>query len=179
MPNRLTLTAHPSTDDLERAYRACRDPVERSHWQMVWLVSQGYTCPVVARLTGYRADTVRTVIHRYNEAGPPGIVDRRHANPGQPPLVPPAVREELRTVLAESPPDGGLWTGPKVAAWLTKRLDRAISPQRAWEVLQRIGLTLHQPRPRATTADPAAQTAFKGGSVTPSILSGRPTPQPS
>jgi transposase len=165
MPRCLSLTPHLSVDALERRYRACRDPVERSHWQMVWLVAQGQTCPTVARLVGYSERWVRTVIHRYNAAGPAGITDRRHANPGQPPLVPPAVREELRAALAEPPPDGGLWTGPKVATWLSDRLERAISPQRAWETLQRIGFTLHQPRPRAKAADPAAQDAFKKGAA--------------
>jgi transposase len=165
MPRCLSLTPHLSDAELERRYRTCRDPVERSHWQMVWLISQGHTCPAVARLTGYSETWVRTVIHRYTDAGPVGLTDHRHGNPGQPPLVPPAVREELRAVLADPPSDGGLWTSPKVAAWLTERLDRAISPQRAWEVLRGIGFTLHQPRPRATAADPEAQAAFKKGAA--------------
>jgi transposase len=165
MPRCLSLVPHLPDDELERRYRACRDAVERSHWHIVWLVAHGHTCPAVARLTGYSETWVRTVIHRYNADGPAGLTDRRHTNPGQPPLVPAAVCEELRAVLADPPPDGGLWTGPKVAAWLTERLDRAISPQRAWEVLQRIGFRLHQPRPRATTADPVAQDAFKRGAA--------------
>lgn len=180
MPRCLSLTPHLSDAELERRYRACRDPVGRSHWQMVWLVAQGYSCPAVARLVGYSETWVRTVIHRYNADGPAGLTDRRHANPGQPPLVPPAVREELRQVRADPPPSGGLWTSPKVAAWLTERLERAISPQRAWEVLRGIGFSLYQPRPRATAADPMAQDAFKkGGCVTPSIVSGQPIPRPS
>ena len=163
MPHRLSLLPHRSVAELEHGYRACRDPVERSHWQMVWLVAQGHTCPTVARLTGYRADTVRTVVHRYNAQGPAGLADRRHANPGQAPLVPAAMRAELRAALADPPPDGGLWTGPKVATWLSGRLDRTVRPQRAWEVLRALDFTLHRPRPRATTADPAAQLGFKKG----------------
>ena len=163
MPRSLSLTPHLADAELERRYRACRDPVERTHWHIVWLVSQGYTCPTVARLVGYSETWVRTLIHRYNDDGASALADRRHANPGQPPLVPPAVREALRVVLADPPPDGGLWTSPKVATWLADRLDRAISPQRAWETLQWLGYSLHQPRPRATTADPAAQVAFKKG----------------
>lgn len=165
MPRCLSLTPHLSDAELERRYRTCRDPVERSHWHIVWLVSQGHTCPAVARLTGYSETWLRTLVHRYNATGPAGLVDRRHANPGQPPLVPPAVRDELRQVLADPPPDGGLWTSPKVATWLTERLERTISPQRAWEVLRRIGFSLHQPRPRATAADPEAQDAFKKGAA--------------
>ena len=163
MPRCLTVVPHLSVAALEQRYRACRDPVERSHWQIVWLVSRRHSGAAVARLTGYSETWVRTLIHRYNAEGPAGLVDRRHANPGQPPLVPAAVREELRAALAAPPTDGGLWTGPKAAAWLSERLGREIRPQRAWEVLRSLDYTLHRPRPRATTADPAAQDAFKKG----------------
>lgn len=163
MPSRLTLTPQQSLAELEQRYRACRDAVERSHWHIVWLVGQGHSGAAVARLTGYSETWVRTIIHRYNADGPVGLVDGRHANPGRTPLVPPAVREELRERLAAPPPDGGLWTGPKVAAWLSERLDRPVSPQRAWETLRTLDFTLHQPRPRARRADPAAREAFKKG----------------
>ncbi len=165
MPRCLSLTPHLSLDELAGRSRACRDPVERSHWQMVWLVAQGHSGAAAARLSGYSETWVRTIIHRYNDHGPAGITDRRHANPGQPPLVPPVVRETLRERLAEPPPDGGLWTSPKVAAWLTERCDRPVSKQRAWETLRALGYTLHQPRPRAKRADPPAQEAFKKGAA--------------
>lgn len=165
MPRCLTVTPHLAVDELVHRYRACLDPVERSHWHIVWLVAQGHSGAAAARLTGYSETWVRTILHRYNDAGPDGIVDRRHANPGQPPLVSPLVREHLRAVLADPPSDGGLWSGPKVAAWLTAKLDREISPQRAWEVVRAIGFTLHQPRPHADRADPVAQDAFKKGAA--------------
>ena len=163
MPNRLTLTLHLPTEELEHRYRACRDPVERGRWHIVWLVGQGHSGAAVARLTSYSQTWVRTIIHRYNAQGPAGLADGRHTNPGQPPIVPPAVREALHARLADPPPDGGLWTGPKVAAWLSARCDRTVSPQRAWEVLQRIGFSLQQPRPLARRADPVAPDAFKKG----------------
>jgi transposase len=163
MPRTVTLVPHLSPADLEQRYRTCRDPVERTHWHMIWLVSQGHSGAAVARLTGYTDTWVLTIIHRYNDCGPVGLVDQRRTNPGQPPLVSPAVREELRARLATPPPDGGLWTSPKVAVWLTERVGRPISPQRAWETLQRIGFSRQRPRPQARAADPAAQAAFKKG----------------
>ena len=163
MPSRLTLTPHLSPAELDQRARACRNATEQVHWQMLRLVAQGHTGPTVARLTGYSENWVRTIVHRYNANGPAGIVDRRQDNRGRPVLVPPDVRAALRDRLADPPPDGGLWTGPKVAAWLSARLDRPISPQRAWETLQRIGFSLRQPRPHNPVADPAAQDAFKKG----------------
>jgi transposase len=163
MPRTVSLVPHLAACDLEHRYRQSGDPIERSHWHMIWLVSQGHSGAAVARLTGYSDTWVLTVIHRYNDLGPAGLVDRRRTAPGQPPLVSPAVQEALRERLATPPPDGGLWTSPKVAVWLTERVGRPISPQRAWETLQRIGFSLQQPRPRATAADPVAQAAFKKG----------------
>ena len=163
MPRCLELAPHLSVAELEHRYRQSRDPVERSHWHMLWLVGQGQTCPAVATLLGYSVPWVRTIVHRYNADGPAGVTDHRHANPGQPPLLSPAVRKELRAALATDPPDGGLWTSPKVAAWLTARLGRPVSKQRAWEALRTLGFTLHQPRPHATNADSAAQMTFKKG----------------
>ena len=43
--------------------------------------------------------------------------------------------------------------GPKAATWLSERLDRTVSPQRAWEVLGAVDHTLQRPRPRAAKAD--------------------------
>lgn len=163
MPARVTLSDHLPLADLERRYRTCRDPGERSRWHMLWLVGQGHSGAATARLTGYSDVWVRTIVHRYNDQGPDAVADGRRTNHGQAPLVPPDVRAELRAALADPPPDGGVWTGPTAAIWLSERLDRTVSPQRAWEVLRAVGYTLQRPRPRAAKADPAAQTAFKKG----------------
>jgi hypothetical protein len=85
MPRCLPLAPHRPDEDLEHRYRQRRDPVERTHWQMLWLVAQGHTCPAVATLLGYSEEWVRTMVHRDNRDGPTGIIDRRHGNPGQPP----------------------------------------------------------------------------------------------
>lgn len=167
MPRCLTVAPHLPVAALEQRYRQCRDPVERSHWQMLWLVAQGHHCPAVATLTGYSVNWVRTMVRRSNAEGSAGVVDRRQANPGAPPLLSPARREALRAALAEPPPDGGLGTGRKVAAWMSEQLGRPVGEPRGWEALQTLRWSPQRPRPRAATADPAAQDAFKkGGSAT-------------
>src|SRR3954449_7988126 len=47
------LAAHLSPAELGQRYRAARSPVERSHLQIVWLLSRGRGEREVARGTGY------------------------------------------------------------------------------------------------------------------------------
>jgi len=54
---------------LEHRYKKARDPVERSHLQIVWLLSEGRTTEEVCRVTGYSPGWVRRLARRYNERG--------------------------------------------------------------------------------------------------------------
>ncbi len=55
------MSPHASTKELERSYRKAKDPVERSHLQIVWLLSEGRTTEEVCRVTGYSPGWVRKV----------------------------------------------------------------------------------------------------------------------
>jgi transposase len=167
MARPLTVPPHLPVAELARRYRRARDPVERSHWQIVWLLARGEPTAAVGRATGYSVNWVREVAKRYREGGPAALGDRRHANPGAAPLLAPAEQAALRAALAGPAPDGGLWTGRKVAAWMGERLGRAVGEQRGWEWLRRLGFTPQRPRPAETRADPDAQAAFKKGGSRP------------
>lgn len=170
MPAYLTLPSHLPVAELERRYRAARDPVARSHWQILWLLSSGHRTTAVASVTGYTVNWVREIARRYRQEGPEGVGDRRHTNPGGPALLDAAGRAALQEALTGPPPDGGLWTGRQVATWLSAYVQRPIHPQRGWEYLTQLGFSLQQPRPTAVPADPVAQAAFnKGGSRPPSM----------
>lgn len=179
MPRRVSVADHMSLDDLERRYRMARDPVERTHWQAIWLVAGGRTCAETAAIVGYSLTWLRTMIRRYNAAGADGILDRRHMNPGGTPLLTATQRAELRTALSEPAPDGGLWTCQKVADWIGDLLGRPIGEQRGWDYLRRLGFSPQRPRPRETRADPDAQAAFvKGGCKPSSTPFSAPIPPP-
>jgi transposase len=167
MARRLTIPPHLTLAELERRYRRARDPVARSHWHILWLLAGGMATAEVARLTRYSVNWVREIARRYREEGPAAIGDRRHRNPGAAPLLDARQQAALREALGGPAPDGGLWTGRQVAAWMSQRLGRPVGPQRGWEWLRRLGFTPQRPRPRETRADPAAQEAFKKGGLPP------------
>ena len=169
MAQKMTVAPHLTVGELEQRYRGAEDRVARGQWHILWLLAQGIPTAEVARVTSYGVRWIQEVARRYRDGGPAAIGDRRHANPGAPPLLATAHQEQLRAALAGPAPDGGLWTGRQVAIWMSAALGRPVSPQRGWEWLRRLGFTPQRPRPRETRADAAAQEAFKkGGFVMPS-----------
>jgi transposase len=174
MPKPLSIQKHLTLPTLETRYRQAKDPVVRSHWQAIWLLAQGWAAVQVAAVTGYTVNWVRTLARRYNHLGPAGLEDRRHRNPGASGLLSATQRAALAVALEQPPPDGGVWTGPKAAAWMAATLGRRVHPQRGWETLRRLGWTSKVPRPRHAKADHTAQVAFKKPSRRPSRLSNRP-----
>jgi transposase len=173
----LAVAGHLSTEELGRRYRAARDRVERGHLQVVWLLAQGRSRGEVARVTGLSGVWVAEIVRRYDAAGPDGLGDRRRRNAGAKPLLGAEDEAALRAALAEPPPDGGLWTGPKVAAWMAARLGREVRPQRGWDYLKKLGYSPQVPRPRhAKAASPEEQAAYKKSSPRPWTSTARSTP---
>jgi transposase len=59
------------------------------------------------------------------------------------------------------PPDGGLWTGPKLRDWVERELGKRLSLYPIYRLLHEMGFALRVPRPRHRKADGEAQEAFK------------------
>lgn len=170
MPPLPPLPPHLPLAEVERRYRAATDPVLRSHYQIIWLLSRGEATAAVARVTGYSEDWVLKLAKRYRQDGPAGLGDRRHGNPGAAALLDAAGQAALRAALEGPAPEGDLWTGRQVARWMSGYLGRPVSPQRGWEYLRHLGFTPQQPRPTAIQADPAAQAAFKKRGSRPPLM---------
>jgi transposase len=165
MPKRLELSPHASTQELEHRYRKAKDPVERSHHQIVWLLSEGRSTREVCEVTGYSPGWVRKIARRYNERGVEGLGDRRHSNPGakERALLDEAGEAQLLEALQGPPPDGGMWSGPKVALWIAQRnaLEQ-VHVQRGFEYLRKVRYSPQVPRPsNVQGADDSEREAFK------------------
>lgn len=156
---RLPIVPHLNPDEIARRYRACRTGVEKTHWQILWLLTRSETPPIpaaVAAQVGLTPAWVRTVLKRWNAAGPDGLIDRRMTKNGGQPKLSTEQQAALFEALQGRPDDGGLWTGPKVAAYVRHRWDVAVCVETGWRWLIRLGLSLQVPRPRnpgAATAD--------------------------
>ena len=103
------------------------------------------------------ANSGRNSLRRWNAHGPGGLADRRKGNQSPGKLTAPQ-QAELYDALQEEPPDGGLWSGPKVAAFVRDRWGVAVCPRTGWRRLKKLGFRLVVPRPRhPRAASPEAQ----------------------
>ena len=169
MGRRIQLKSHHTPDELRDAYRAEQTSVRARQIQVVWMVSQGLPTKQILSVTGLCRSWVYSVCRRYNEEGLAGLGDRRSDNGGHGRLLDDEGLDELRALLDGPPPDGGLWTSPKVAAWMSKKLDREVSFKVAWTYMTRLGFSLQVPRPSHASGDEETKEAFKkGGSRKPS-----------
>lgn len=156
-----TLTPHLSSAELESEYKSAADPVAKSHFHALWLVSKDYAVTEVAGLLSFSGRWVHTLIKRYNERGPEALADLRWSNGAKPRIVTPEALNALRERVKTPPADGGVWSAPKVARWLADFHGlQSVHDQRGWDALVAIGYSVQKPRPRhpqaATAEDRAA-----------------------
>jgi transposase len=165
MGERKMLERHLEASAVQMAYRGEREPVRRAHLQVIWLLLSGDPTAEVARVTGFTERWILKLIGRWNGAGLAGLGDRRRRNAGAKPLLDGVGLSALAAALEEPPPDGGLWNGRQVAAWMSAYLGRPVSPKRGLDYLHRLGYSLQRPRPRhARAAGPEERAAFKKNS---------------
>ena len=160
----MTATAsHLSASELEARYETAADPVAKSHFHAIWLLSLNYKIAEVAAILSFSSRWVRLLVKRYNEHGPDSLGDRRARNGTDPAILTPDALSSLRDRLKRPPDDGGLWTGPKIARWLAQFHGlKSVHDQRGWDALVAIGYSIQKPRPRhPETASEEDRAALK------------------
>src|SRR5215207_232569 len=158
------IVGHLSVAELEARYRAAQDATTARHYQAIWLLAQGRTVLEVSEILSFVPRWVTQLAARYNASGPAALGDPRRRNGKAASLLTEAALAALAKRLKEPPEDGGLWSGPKVAAWMARHLGlAAVHPQRGWEALKRLEWSVQAPpRPRhPRSAGPEQREALK------------------
>ena len=108
MPKRIKITPHLAVNELEARYRSAADPVERSHYQIIWLLVQERSTKEVAEVTGYSRAWIYELVSSYNKLGVAALGDLRRHNVGAPPKLNDIQQAQLLQVLEGLASDGGL-----------------------------------------------------------------------
>jgi transposase len=128
--------------------------IERRRWQVLGLLTDSAPLAEIVAATGYRPRTIRQIAQRYRERGSAGLADGWQRSVGAAPLLAEEQQRDLCQALQKPAPDGGVWTGPKVARWIAARTGKRVHRQRGWEYLRRLG----ESAVPASSGQPAAHT---------------------
>ena len=167
MPSPIKLKPHLTTEELYQRYRKCQQAREKTRWRALYMIARGGVANDVAKRVGRSSGWMTTLARRYNELGAVGVADQRtEPMPSPPPTLTARQAHALATALRGPAPDGGLWTSPKVAAWIRKKAGKQVHTTTAWRAMRAAGFTLQVPRPRhQQAANEGEQTAFKKSSA--------------
>ncbi len=100
------IASHLSPAELEAHYKTAADPVSKSHFHAIWLLSLNYGTQEVAKLLAFSPRWLQLFVKRYNEHGPDSLGDRRQDNGMAPAILTPEALSSLKGRL-KAPPDGG------------------------------------------------------------------------
>ena len=160
MSRLIPLNLQHSVEELRAYYRASSDAVERRRLQVIWFLAEGKSRSEVGRLTAYNRISICDFVKRYNAEGLTGLQDRRHENPGCPPLLDEQERAQLFAAMQDSE-EQGVWSAVKIQSWVKENLGKEVYVQRAYELLGTLGFSLQSPRPQHAKADLELQDEFK------------------
>ena len=155
-----SIAQHLSTAELEARFKTASDPVAKSHFHALWLLSNGYEKDEVAEVLSFSTRWVQELLKRYNEGGPDQLGDQRVNNGTEPKILTPQALAALKERIKIPPEDGGVWSGPKVALWLAGfHKMKSVHDQRGWDALVAIAYSIQRPRPRHPEAATAKERA--------------------
>lgn len=148
MLRRIELKDHLTTEELKHRYLVCQKAQEKTRWRALYLISRGVMASEAARRVGRTSGWITQLVSRYNQQGPASIPRQTGERvAGRPPKLSASLATQLDTALRSHAPDGGLWTGPKVAAWIAQKSGQEVHHSTGWRALKRLGFSLQTPRP--------------------------------
>src|SRR5260370_30359718 len=139
MPRHIRLEPHLAVDELERRYRAAKEPHERSWYQILWLLAKGQTARAIAVSTGYSPYWIGQIAKRYNAQGPAGMTNRHYTHSHRAaPLLSAEQLAELAEAGPRPAPEGEYWLGRAAAASIGPKPGAPIRVYLRWSHLCRL-----------------------------------------
>jgi transposase len=166
MPKKAHLAKFYSSKELKDKSRKSTDSVEARRWHLLWKVSLGWTIKHSAVAVGLSYPYAKSLIKRYNELGEAGVKNQNKkpkTHPrGKKSLLSEQQLQKLIQQIQQKPPDGGIWTGTKVARWIEKETKIAkVWNQRGWDYLKKCKYSWQSPRPKHKKGKFEEQAQFK------------------
>ena len=137
--------------------------LERRRRRAIQLRKRGLTTLAVAEQLGCSHSSVVRWGQAYERAGPKGLAPK--PTPGRPPKLVPRQKQRLVRLLLQGPLTAGyrtdLWTTPRVADVIRRRLGVSYHPNSIWGLLRGLGWSCQKPERRALQRNEPAIAHWK------------------
>ena len=155
-------TEHEAAE-LRALAKAAVAPEQARRLLAIALVLEGTSRAKAARSTGMDRQTLRDWVHRFNAAGPDGLVDRKA--PGRQRRLDPAQQQELARCLENGPElarDGVVrWRLADLCALVERRFGVRYQERGMGKMVRALGFSRISARPQHPRSAPEAQAEFK------------------
>ena len=164
---------------VRRLAREAGDADQARRLLAIAAVYEGMSRQAAARVAGMDRQTLRDWVHRFNDEGAAGLVNR--PPPGNPRRLTPGQETELAKVVEAGPASAGLdhlarWRCADLKALIEARWGVRYHERTIGKLLDRLGFSHITTRPRHHRQDEAALEAFKKTSPRRSGRSARASP---
>jgi transposase len=152
-----------SAAEVRALAKAAVVPEQARRLLAIALILDGASRAEAARSTGMDRQTLRDWVHRFNAAGPDGLVDRKA--PGRQRRLEPEQQRELARCLENGPEltqDGvARWRLVDLCALVERRFGVRYQERGMGKLVRALGFSRVSARPQHPRSDPAAQVEFK------------------
>ncbi len=153
-----TLTQLHTEKTLKRKWQSATHHTEKVRWHGLYLLKKGVDPTIIASTLDRNMRWLRMIVLKFNAQGSAGVTDRRGSNGGHNKLLNKHQSQKLYDqIVMGVAPDGGLWTGPKIATWIAKEINKPVASSRGWKYTRQLGLSLVTQRPTHIAAASAQQ----------------------
>lgn len=168
MPSAVNLRTDYSAKELRRLARRVKDNNQARRLLSLAAVLDGMSREDAARIGGMDRQTLRDWVHRFNESGPDGLLDRWSDGPE--PRLSSDQKAEL-AALVEAGPDREVdgvvrWRRVDLKRVIKQRYDVDYQERHVGTLLKQLGFSHVSARPRSPGQDAETMAAFKKTSRT-------------
>jgi transposase len=149
--------------ELRRLATVAAEPEKARRLLAIALIVEGSSRAAAARSTGMDRQTLRDWVHRFNDTGPDGLIDRKA--PGRQRRLSQEQLDELARCLEKSPEvaqDGVVrWRLADLCALVERRFGIRYQERGMGKIVRALGFSRISARPIHPKASPEAQAEFK------------------
>ena len=143
--------------------RASRDAAQARRFLSIAAVLDGASRAEAAKIGGMDRQTLRDWVHRFNEAGPDGLIN--HVAPGPTPKLTKRQKARLAARVAEGPIPAihGVvrWRAVDLIGWIAEEFGISLSDSTVYRLLEELGFSHVSARPKAYKQNEERLEAFK------------------